>query len=414
MEKLAKTIALFVLSIVVVLNLSIGGWVDASTTLSTSGLMNERTNAVSDRLTNPHSTSTQTIVQALAVKKPPQVVFFGSSTTVGFGTTRGDRRWTTLLSRYLGWDEINEGISGSTVSTALRNTPDFATVPSGLERWRKHVLSRKPDRVAILYGVNDVFRQIEIGTPQQPGTYSGDLTKMLKDMSKQFKPQQLIIISPQPNQATRERREPYDRVLAATANQIGGYYIDAGKEAFAPSDLADYSADGLHMNNLGHAIFASYMANKMVDLGIAPAPRQSQGGNNSDRPLQPLPGGYLYIDLHRPLTFGRIESIETKWVEPGRARIAIVRPDGRGGYEAIYRTDILNVTPGSKTIEVPNWWVLDYDRLAVWTEGNCLGGYALETNSFGNLAVPQGNIVRDILADRGKVGSAAIAARVKG
>jgi lysophospholipase L1-like esterase len=343
-------------------------------------------------------------------KKLPKVVFFGSSSTVGFGTTRGDRRWTTLLSRYLGWEEINEGLSGSTVSVALRGK-ELASVSSGLERWRENVLSRKPDRVLMLYGVNDAFRRIAIGTPSQRGTYSGDLTKMLTEMAKAFQPHQLIVISSQPNQATLDRRQDYDRILADTTNQIGGYYIDAGKEAFPLSDLADYSADGLHMNNLGHAVFASYMANKMVDLGLEPAPPPAQGGNIFQTTLQPLPGGFFYIDLHHPLTFGRVRSIETKWLAPGRARIAIVRPDGRGGYEAIYRTSILNVTPGVAKIEVPNWWVLDYDRLAVWTEGNCLGGYELPVSSSGNLAVPQGNIIRDIPANRGHLTPQALAIR---
>ncbi len=343
-------------------------------------------------------------------KKKPKVVFFGSSSTVGFGTTRGDRRWTTLLSRYLGWEEINEGLSGSTVSIALRNK-ELASVPSGLERWRANVLSRHPDRVVLLYGVNDAFRRIAIGTPNQRGTYSGDLTKMLADMAKEFKPHQLIISSSQPNQATLDRRQDYDRILADTTKQIGAYYIDAGKEAFPLSDLADYSADGLHMNNLGHAAFAAYMANKMVDLGLEPAPPQAQGGNQSQNPLQPLPGGFFYIDLHHPLTFGRVRSIETKWVAPGRARIAIVRPDGRGGYEAIYRTSILKVAPGTSHIEVPNWWVLDYDRLAVWTEGNCLGGYGLPPNSVTHLAVSQGNIIRDIPTNRGHLAPQALGIR---
>jgi lysophospholipase L1-like esterase len=343
-------------------------------------------------------------------KKLPKVVFFGSSSTVGFGTTRGDRRWTTLLSRYLGWEEINEGLSGSTVSTALRDK-ELASVPSGLERWRSNVLSRHPDRVVILYGVNDAFRRITLGTATQSGTYSGDLTKMLMGMAQEFKPHQLIISSSQPNQATLDRRKDYDRILADTTNQIGGYYIDAGKEAFPLSDLPDYSADGLHLNNLGHAVLASYMANKIVDLGLEPAPPQAQGGNLIEQQLQPLPGGFLDIDLHHPLTFGRVRSIETKWVAPGRARIAIVRPDGRGGYEAIYRTSIFNVTPGTSLIEVPNWWVLDYDRLAVWTEGNCLGGYALSTNSVSHLAVPQGNIIRDIPANRGHLAARVLAIR---
>ena len=347
------------------------------------------------------------IIQATDSQSQPQkltkVVFFGSSTTVGFGTTRGDRRWSTLLSRYLNWEEINEGLSGSTVSLALRNNQP-QPVTSGVERWRSNVLSRRPDRVIVLYGVNDAFFRIPLGNASERGTYQGDLTRMLTGMAKEFKPNQLIISNSQPNQATLDRREPYDRILQATTNQIGGYFIDAAHEAFPLSDLPDYSADGLHLNNFGHAIFASYLANKMVDLGLEPAPPQSRGGNKlTDMRPEPLPGGFLNIDLHHPLTFGRIRTIETTWVEPGRARIAIMRPDGRGGYEAVYRTSVLNVTPGTRKIEVPNWWVLDDDRLAVWTEGNCIGGYPLPANSIGHLAVPQGNIIRDIVADRGHV-----------
>ena len=336
-------------------------------------------------------------------KKLIKVVFFGSSTTVGFGTTRGDRRWSTLLSHYFNWQEINEGLSGSTVSLAQRNHQP-QPVASGVERWRSNVLSRHPDRVIVLYGVNDAFFRIPLGSASEHGTYQGDLTRMLTGMAKEFKPNQLIISNSQPNQATLDRREPYDRILQATTNQIGSYFIDAAHEAFPLSDLPDYSADGLHLNNFGHAIFASYLANKMVDLGLEPAPPQSRGGNKlTEMQPEPLPGGFLHIDLHQPLTFGRIRTIEATWVEPGRARIAIMRPDGRGGYEAVYRTSILTITPGTSKVEVPNWWVLDSDRLAVWTEGNCIGGYPLPANSSGHLAVPQGQIIRDIPADHGQI-----------
>jgi lysophospholipase L1-like esterase len=392
MEKLAKSIAGHLLGLV-----SIGCGILGTQPLRANPLL-QTTVSIQAQDFQPQS------------KKLPKVVFFGSSSTVGFGTTRGDRRWTTLLSRYLGWEEINEGLSGSTISVALRNK-ELASVESGLERWRKNVLSRHPDRVVMLYGVNDTFRRIMLGTAAQRGTYSGDLTKMLTEMAKEFKPHQLIVVSSQPNQATLDRRKDYDRVLQATTNEIGGYFIDSGKEAFPLSDLADYSADGLHMNNLGHAVFASYMANKIVDLGLEPSPPQAQGGNTFQNALQPLPGGFFYIDLHHPLTFGRVRSIETKWVAPGRARIAVMRPDGRGGYEAIYRTSILNVTPGTSRIEVPNWWVLDYDRLAVWTEGNCLGGYELPANTIGHVAVPQGNIIRDIPASRAHLAPQALAIR---
>jgi lysophospholipase L1-like esterase len=335
-------------------------------------------------------------------QKLTKVVFFGSSTTVGVGSTRGDRRWSTLLARYLGWQEINEGLSGSTVSLApLDNKPQ--PVASGVERWRSNVLPRHPDRVMLLYGVNDAFFRIPLGNASAYGTYHGDLTRMLTEMAKEFKPSQLIITSSQPNQATLDRREAYDRLLQQTTHQIGGYFID-GSAAFERSALADNSADGLHLNNFGHAIFASYLANKLVDLGLEPAPPHAQGGNNLlASQLEPLPGGFFRIDLAHPLTFGRLRTIAATWVAPGRARLAIVRPDGRGGYEAIYRTPIFDVVPGSGKIDVPDWWVLDYDRLAVWTEGDCLGGYRLAPAPQGHLSVSQGSTIGDLPATRGEI-----------
>ncbi len=346
---------------------------------------------------------------------PPQkltkVVFFGSSTTVGFGSTRGDRRWSTLLARYLGWQEINEGLSGSTISLAPRdNKPE--PVASGVERWRSNVLSRHPDRVMLLYGVNDAFWRIPLGNASAYGTYHGDLTRMLTGMAAEFKPSQLIITSSQPNQATLDRREPYDRLLQQTARQIGGYFID-GSAAFGRSDLVDNSADGLHLNNFGHAMFASYLANKLVDLGLEPAPPLAQGGNNlsASSQIEPLPGGFFRIDLAHPLTFGRVRTISVTWVATGRARLAIVRPDGLGGYEAIYRTPIFDVAPGSGKIEVPDWWVLDNDRLAVWTEGDCLGGDRLSATQQGHLSVSQGSTIGDLPASRGEIRPQVLAIR---
>jgi lysophospholipase L1-like esterase len=324
--------------------------------------------------------------QQLPIPKPLKVVFFGSSTTVGFGTTRGDRRWTTLLSKYLGWQEVNEGLSGSTISTG--NWPGKPkSLASGLERWRSNVLSRHPDRVVMLYGVNDIFRQIPLGQTDQLGTYNGDLNKMLTDMAKEFRPDQLINISSQPNQATLERRAPYDVSLLAVTTKVGGYFID-GQAAFPVADLPGYAADGLHLNDLGHAAFASFLANKMVELGLELAPPNVPGGNQLTGQLQPLPGKTLLIDQLKPLAFGRLKTIEAQWVGSGQARLAVVRPTGRGDYELLYRTPLLTVNQGMSRVAVPNWWVLEGDRLAIWSDHSCIGGSPLAASSIGHWAVP--------------------------
>jgi hypothetical protein len=69
-----------------------------------------------------------------------------------------------------------------------------------------------------------------------------------------------------------------DLALQQGAREVGARFIDAGHEAFSSSDLQNYSADGLHLNNLGHAALASFMAGKMVDLGLVPLPPAAQAG----------------------------------------------------------------------------------------------------------------------------------------
>jgi lysophospholipase L1-like esterase len=320
------------------------------------------------------------------VSSAPTVVFFGSSTTVGFGATRADRRWTTLLSKYFGWKEINEGLSGSTISNA--DWPDKPKyLESGLQRWRRNVLSRKPDRVIMLYGVNDAFRKIPLGQVNEPNTYLGDLNQMMTEMVKELRPQQLINISSQPNQATIDRRAPYDAGLLTATQKVGGYFID-GQAAFPLADLPAYAADGLHLNDLGHASFASYLANKMVELELEPVPPSAQGGNQVTGQLVALPGKTLLIDRVKPLTFGRLSMLEAQWVGSGKARLVVARPNGRGAYELVYRTPMLTVSKGTMRVAVPNWWVLEGDRLGVWCDSDCAGAASLPAPTLGHFAVP--------------------------
>jgi lysophospholipase L1-like esterase len=308
----------------------------------------------------------------------PKVVFFGSSTTVGVGATRGDRRWSTLLSRYLNWQEINESLSGSSLSKAPRTDKSWP-IPAAVERWKDAVLRRHPDRVVMLYGANDAFWKLPLGDTQSSATFRGDLKTLLSEMTTEFRPEQLVVVTPQPNQATLERRSPYDTALKQGAQKIGAHFIDATQASDFLEDLAAFSADSLHLNNLGHSAFASYLAGKLADRGIIPMPPLAQGGTPLPNVQKPLSGGFLRVDLAHPLSFGELRTISARWVAPGEARLMVMRPDGRGGYEAIYRTPLFSVKPGQTQTAVPRWWVLEGDRLAVWTNTNCLGSEPSDT-----------------------------------
>ncbi len=302
----------------------------------------------------------------------PKVVFFGSSTTVGVGATRGDRRWSTLLSRYLDWQEFNESLSGSSLSKAPRTDKSWP-IPAAVQRWKDAVLRRHPDRVVILYGANDAFWKLPLGDVRSPATFRGDLKTLLSEMTTEFRPDQLIVVTPQPNQATLDRRSPYDTALKEGAKKIGAHFIDSTQAPDFAENLADLSADGLHLNNLGHAAFASYLAGKLADQGITPPPPLAQGGTSLPNAQEALSGGFLRVDLAHPLSFGELRTISARWVAPGKARLMVLRPDGRDGYEAIYRTPLFSVQRGQTQTVVPRWWVLKGDRLAVWTDTNCLG-----------------------------------------
>jgi lysophospholipase L1-like esterase len=353
-------------------------------------------------MTGRYTTASQiTPSPHLPLPSSPKVVFFGSSTTFGVGATRGDRRWTTLLSRYLGWQEINEGLSGSTLTKYPRAETSLWDIPGAVQRWPESVGKNRPDLVVMMYGVNDAYRRIPLGSSTQAGTFQGDLKTLMAGLRSLLPPDRLIVSTPQPNVATKQRRTPYDLALQEGARAVGAYFIDAGRSAFSSSDLPDYAADGLHPNNLGHAALASFMAGKMVDLGLVAPPPAAEGGNEVAGKVVPLPGGYLRIDLDNPLKFGEIQAIEAQWVAPGNAVLAVMRPSGRGGYEVLYRTSVFAVKPGKARVTVPRWWVLDGDRLAVWTQGDCLGAEELPNGTAHHVSVNAG--IRDVTADAVKL-----------
>lgn len=349
--------------------------------------------------TEPHQPQAQAQAQAQTEK----VVFFGSSTTVGVGATRGDRRWSTLLAEYLGWEEYNESLSGSSLSKAPRTDKSWA-IPAAVERWRSDILRRKPDRVVMLYGANDAFWKLPLGdeTAPKPATYRGDAISLFSGLKTAFRPEQLIVITPQPNQATLDRRAPYDQVLATEAKRIGAKFIDAVTETFPSRDLTDFSADGLHLNNLGHAAFASALAGKLTDLGITAAPPPATGGSPLAHASKAIMGGYLRLDMAKPLSFGEIRMLSAHWVKPGKARLVVMRPDGRGGYNSLYRTDLFPVEPGTTHTPVPRWWVLEGDRLGVWTDTDALGVVPAKTAQHLSLQRTEKKVVTDIRPTEGK------------
>jgi lysophospholipase L1-like esterase len=329
-------------------------------------------------------------LQALAAPAPgPKVAFFGSSTAYGYGASHRDRRWTSLLCRYLGFSELNMGLPGSTVSAPPEG--NASAKPSMLERWRREVLPARPDRVVVMGGANDIYTRLPVGPGT--GTFTTHFGLLLDGLLSAFAPKSLVVVTSQPAPDLTRHRAPYDAATFAAATARGVPAID-GTRAFPTALTLSFSADGLHMNDRGHAAFASYMAASLTDLGWAPSAPAATGGSPISAELRPLPGGRLYIDQAAPLSAGELSAIKVAWLGSGSGVVAVMRPDGVGGFRALYRTEAAPVDRGQAVYAVPRWRVLDGDRLAAWSDGPLLGAEATASGTGRAVSYPFGLTVQ--------------------
>lgn len=197
---------------------------------------------------------------------PLRAVFFGSSTTAGSGASRRERRWTSIVSRRLGWIEVNRGLSSSTL-TAVRGRG-----PSGEERWREAVAAARPDVVVLMYGANDVLARVPLGDPGSPGTFRHAAAAVLGGLRAALPEATIVVCTPQPSPALAGGRERYDLALAEGAARVGAIFVSAG--AAFPEGLAGaVQADRLHLTDAGHAALAELVVARLEGRRAPGPPR---------------------------------------------------------------------------------------------------------------------------------------------
>lgn len=192
-----------------------------------------------------------------------EVLFLGSSTTAGVGASARDRRWTSLLARAAGWREWNEGLSGST----LTDGAGPLGVPSAESRLLTLPRRRAPAAVVLMYGANDVWRGVPIGAVGQPGTFRNAVAVVLEGLRALYPRAVLVVSTPQPCRRLQAARAPYDEALAAEAARHGAFVVRGGL-AFGETELPRYSADAIHLNDLGQAALAAHVARALATAGL--------------------------------------------------------------------------------------------------------------------------------------------------
>ena len=150
-----------------------------------------------------------------------------------------------------------------------------------LERFDEEVLSRNPDVLTVMIGINNVWRHFDIGSYFPEGLkeldlphYESNLRKIIeKTLARNCK---LILLSPyflEPNKndPLRKMCDEYGDVIKKLTEEYGTYYCDVQSafDKFMEKESAYLlSNDRVHPNQTGHYIIANELLKvlKTVEL----------------------------------------------------------------------------------------------------------------------------------------------------
>lgn len=155
---------------------------------------------------------------------------------------------------------LNTGISGNTVRDLQR-------------RWQFDVLAHRPDWLAIMIGINDVWRHFKPFRPSKDAVPLPEYTRTLTDLVRQTRPrlQGLILLTPyliEPDRADpmRQMMDAYGAAVRQVAAEYQALLVDtqaafdAALQHLTPQSLAD---DRIHPNLPGHMILARTFLNSL-------------------------------------------------------------------------------------------------------------------------------------------------------
>lgn len=193
-------------------------------------------------------------------------VFFGASTVEGAGATVPEKRFSTLVSHALGWEEINLGAGGTTL-TGRDDKGMIVDEESGIGRV-PDILHANPAWVVLLYGANDFAQGKPVGNPEQfqQGTFYWDYDTVLRGLIENLPDTQIVLMT-SPFRADAETPNAQNRTLDDYNHAIrllGERYNLRLADAWANAGIdrrnfAALSADDAHLNDEGHQRLAAFL-----------------------------------------------------------------------------------------------------------------------------------------------------------
>jgi lysophospholipase L1-like esterase len=189
---------------------------------------------------------------------PTQIVYMGDSITQGLGASTPDQRWSAIVTRNLHSQEINLGVSGSTLQRGSHSWSGL-----GLS-W---LIPNKPQQQQALLVISYGYNDIRYNSPKFNLTsYFSGLLQMV-EVAKQhgYQPEEIIISSmpwqhprdlqviPYPWDASTPPKQDYYRFMTWLAAAVSGTKF---ADQFGAT-VGQIYPDRVHPGDAGHQAIAN-------------------------------------------------------------------------------------------------------------------------------------------------------------
>ena len=212
-----------------------------------------------------------------------KIAFLGDSITLGYGLADKEHRYSTLVSRALGLEEMNFGITGTLVAKAGLNQSD------GKDFLSRACLIDNAEIAVVFGGTNDYFwsdRPIH-GCGEE--YFESAVAALVERVNEKRRGKITLFVTPYPhngigNFAGGAHWKDSSRHDTSETNYVGhtlGEYTDVicelcGKNGVPCLNLfeefgfrrQEHTLDGCHPNEAGHALIANAVLEKLKSIGV--------------------------------------------------------------------------------------------------------------------------------------------------
>ncbi|MCX5660371.1 MAG: SGNH/GDSL hydrolase family protein [Planctomycetota bacterium] len=205
--------------------------------------------------------------------KNHKLIFIGDSITdCGRAQPAGEGLFDALGKGYVAQVDALLGVAYPQLGVRVVNQGNSGhTVRELKGRWDRDVINLKPDWLAIMIGINDVWRQFDL--PRQPEAHvlPEEYERTLDELAGKTRPQLkgLVMMSPfyiesNKQDAMRARMDQYGAIVKKLAAKHDAIFVDV--QAAFDQVLAHYYAatlawDRVHPNQTGHLVIAKAFVN---------------------------------------------------------------------------------------------------------------------------------------------------------